>query len=103
MTATGENIRSILTKDPAPEGPAVEPVGQRTHRLIASLPTWVLWVLVLVWTVPSFGLLVRFRWPVPSAFMTKMSQFPVRFDSNATCFPSRDQTGSTFEKRPLVS
>jgi alpha-glucoside transport system permease protein len=59
MTATGENIRSILTKDPAPEGPAVEPVGQRTHRLIASLPTWVLWVLVLVWTVPSFGLLVN--------------------------------------------
>jgi alpha-glucoside transport system permease protein len=38
---------------------AMEPVGRKTHRLLAMVPTWVLWLLVLVWTVPTFGLLVN--------------------------------------------
>ncbi len=49
--------------DPTPAagaatGPTMEPVGQRTHRLLAAIPTWILWAIVVLWTVPSFGLLV---------------------------------------------
>jgi alpha-glucoside transport system permease protein len=38
--------------------PANEPVGARTHRVLSSVPTIVLWALVVLWTIPSFGLLV---------------------------------------------
>ncbi len=40
-------------------GRADEPVGVRTHRLLTALPTGVLWLLVVLWTIPSFGLLVQ--------------------------------------------
>jgi alpha-glucoside transport system permease protein len=36
-----------------------EPVGARTHRLLASVPTAVLWALVVLWTLPTVGLLVN--------------------------------------------
>ena len=39
-------------------GPSMEPVGQRTHRILSRVPTGVLWLIVVLWTVPSFGLLV---------------------------------------------
>jgi len=39
-------------------GSAMEPVGQRTHRVLAKVPTAVLWAIVVLWTIPSFGLLV---------------------------------------------
>ena len=39
-------------------GSAMEPVGQRTHRILSRVPTGVLWLIVVLWTVPSFGLLV---------------------------------------------
>ena len=29
------------------------------YRFLRSIPTWVLWLLVVVWTVPTFGLLVN--------------------------------------------
>ena len=35
-----------------------EPVGARTHRILTSLPTAVLWAVVVIWTIPSLGLLV---------------------------------------------
>ena len=38
--------------------PANEPVGARTHRVLGSLPTAVLWAIVLIWTIPTIGLLV---------------------------------------------
>ena len=38
--------------------PSVEPVGQRTHRVLSMVPTGVLWAIVVLWTIPSFGLLV---------------------------------------------
>jgi len=38
--------------------PALEPVGARTHRVLSKVPTGVLWVIVVLWTIPSFGLLV---------------------------------------------
>jgi alpha-glucoside transport system permease protein len=36
-----------------------EPVGARTHRLLAAVPTAVLWALVVLWTLPTVGLLVN--------------------------------------------
>ncbi|MBW3614875.1 MAG: carbohydrate ABC transporter permease [Actinobacteria bacterium] len=36
-----------------------EPVGARTHRVLATVPTAVLWALVILWTIPTFGLLVN--------------------------------------------
>jgi len=38
--------------------PTAEPVGQRTHRVLTALPTAVLWAVVVLWTVPSLGLLI---------------------------------------------
>ena len=38
--------------------PTDEPVGQRTHRVLSMVPTGVLWAIVVLWTIPSFGLLV---------------------------------------------
>jgi alpha-glucoside transport system permease protein len=29
------------------------------YRFLRSIPTWVLWLLVVVWTIPTFGLLVN--------------------------------------------
>ena len=36
---------------------------------------------------------MRSLWLVPSVFITKMSVFPVRFESNTIFFPSGDQAG----------
>jgi len=36
-----------------------EPVGARTHRVLTAVPTAVLWGLVVLWTIPTFGLLVN--------------------------------------------
>jgi alpha-glucoside transport system permease protein len=38
---------------------AAEPVGARTHRLLTAVPTTVLWALVILWTIPTVGLLVN--------------------------------------------
>src|SRR5262245_60249607 len=35
------------------------PVGVRLYRLLRSIPTTALWLLVVVWTVPTLGLLVN--------------------------------------------
>jgi len=35
-----------------------ETVGAKTHRVLTSLPTAVLWAVVVLWTIPSVGLLV---------------------------------------------
>jgi len=34
-------------------------VGDRIYQRLRDIPTWVLWGLVVVWTIPSFGLLVN--------------------------------------------
>jgi len=40
------------------------PVGERTHRALSWIPTWTLWLLVVIWTIPTIGLLVNsFRPP----------------------------------------
>jgi alpha-glucoside transport system permease protein len=37
---------------------ATEPVGQRMQRVLSMVPTWILWLIVIVWSIPTIGLLV---------------------------------------------
>src|SRR5215204_4894864 len=38
--------------------------GARLHGFLSRIPTALLWIVVLIWTIPSFGLLVNsFREP----------------------------------------
>ena len=37
---------------------AVAPTGQRIRQLLGATPTWVMWLIVVLWTVPTFGLFV---------------------------------------------
>ena len=38
----------------------VDPSRSRgVYRFLRSIPTWVLWLLVLVWVIPTLGLLVN--------------------------------------------
>jgi alpha-glucoside transport system permease protein len=48
--------------------PQNEPVGARTHRVLGSLPTAVLWVIVVIWTIPTIGLLVTSLRPEADQF-----------------------------------
>ena len=34
-------------------------VGVKTHRALTSIPTWILWILVVLWTIPTLGLLIN--------------------------------------------
>ncbi len=51
MTATAETrpVRAV----------AEPPIGWRLYRLLRAIPTWVLWGLVVVWSIPTVGLLVN--------------------------------------------
>lgn len=54
MTATAERTTSSgsgLT--------AKRPLGNRIYGFLRSIPTWFLWILVLVWSVPTFSLFVN--------------------------------------------
>ena len=37
---------------------AVAPTGQRIRQLLGAVPTWVMWLIVVLWTIPTFGLFV---------------------------------------------
>ncbi|MFP5327195.1 MAG: carbohydrate ABC transporter permease [Acidimicrobiia bacterium] len=52
-------IQAPLPPVPSAGREALEPVGARTHRLLTAVPTAVLWALVILWTIPTFGLLVN--------------------------------------------
>jgi alpha-glucoside transport system permease protein len=45
-----------------------EPIGARTHRALTSVPTWILWLLVVLWTIPTLGLLVNSFRPAGEQF-----------------------------------
>jgi alpha-glucoside transport system permease protein len=42
---------------PAPVGVGAG-LGPRIHRFLSAIPTWALWLIVLVWSIPTFGLFV---------------------------------------------
>jgi alpha-glucoside transport system permease protein len=43
---------------------ADEPVGARMKRFLTAIPTWVLWTVVVVWTIPTIGLFISSFRPV---------------------------------------
>jgi alpha-glucoside transport system permease protein len=49
---------------------ALEPVGARTHRLLGSVPTAILWALVILWSIPTIGLLVNSFRPANDQFQS---------------------------------
>ena len=52
MTTTAtKTTESVLT--------ARRPLGNRIYRFLRAIPTWFLWILVLLWTVPTFSLFVN--------------------------------------------
>ena len=46
----------------------LEPVGARTHRALSAVPTAVLWALVILWTIPTLGLLINSLRPGAAQF-----------------------------------
>ena len=39
--------------------PPRRPIGKTIYGFLRSVPTWVLWILVLLWTIPTLGLFVN--------------------------------------------
>ena len=54
MTATADR-----TATSSSEISARRPLGNRIYGFLRSIPTWFLWILVLVWSVPTFSLFVN--------------------------------------------
>ena len=54
------SVATDVPTDPSMFGAdgASQPIGKRVHRVLAAIPTWVLWMVVIVWTVPTLGLLI---------------------------------------------
>ena len=36
-----------------------KPLGKRIYGFLRAIPTWVLWIMVVLWTVPTIGLFVN--------------------------------------------
>ena len=47
-----------MTATAAKGGPR-QPIGKLIYGFLRAIPTWVLWTLVLLWTIPTFGLFVN--------------------------------------------
>jgi alpha-glucoside transport system permease protein len=59
----------VSIQPPLPVVPdGIMPVGARTHRALSAVPTAVLWALVVLWTIPTFGLLVSSLRPGAAQF-----------------------------------
>ena len=52
------------TETPGLLGSPLEPTGARMKRLLGAVPTWVLWLVCILWTIPTIGLLVSSFRPV---------------------------------------
>jgi alpha-glucoside transport system permease protein len=57
IAPTSPQAAATRTLDSGPEAGG-EPAGSRLHRLLGAVPTAVLWGLVLLWTIPTLGMLV---------------------------------------------
>jgi alpha-glucoside transport system permease protein len=51
MTNTAQKTRATLSEP--------RPLGKRVYGFLRSIPTWLLWVLVTLWTIPTFSLFVN--------------------------------------------
>ncbi|MBT8213315.1 MAG: carbohydrate ABC transporter permease, partial [Acidimicrobiia bacterium] len=40
-------------------GETEQALGSRVYRVLRSIPTWVLWLLVMVWSLPTFSLFIN--------------------------------------------
>jgi alpha-glucoside transport system permease protein len=76
---------SVATAPATGLGTADEPVGARTHRVLSSVPTVFLWGLVILWTIPSLGLLINSFRPeadqVSSGWWTVVTDPSFTFDN----------------------
>ena len=45
-------IRSTTTGD-------ADGAGRRAHRFLAGIPSWIVWALVILWTIPTLGLVIN--------------------------------------------
>lgn len=55
-------MTSVTTKGPDTKAPAERterPLGQRIYNFLRSIPTWILWILVILWTIPTWSLFVN--------------------------------------------
>jgi alpha-glucoside transport system permease protein len=52
-------MTSTATKTTQGALTARRPLGKRIYRFLRALPTWFLWFLVLLWTIPTFSLFVN--------------------------------------------
>ena len=57
--AAGAGVRATMTAGIVNPDQRVDGAGGAVYRFLRSIPTWVLWLLVIVWSIPTFGLLVN--------------------------------------------
>ncbi|MFQ5554538.1 MAG: carbohydrate ABC transporter permease [Acidimicrobiia bacterium] len=62
MTTTTKTTGQTAAQRAREEG-----LGPRIYGFLRAIPTWILWLLVIIWTIPTFGLLV-------SSFRTRDAQ-----------------------------
>lgn len=67
---------------------AEEPVGSRMKRLLTAVPTWVLWIIVIIWTIPTIGLLVSSIRPVEDVVTSGWWTYFTNFEFGSTTFES---------------
>ena len=51
MTNTTERAKATVSVH--------RPLGKRIYGFLRSIPSWILWVLVILWTIPTFSLFVN--------------------------------------------
>ncbi len=64
MAATSTASTTVDPVDSGGTQAAASVVGEdggtaRVYRLLSSIPTWLLWIIVMVWTLPTFSLFVN--------------------------------------------
>ncbi len=60
MTTTAEpTAPEAVDGGPLAKLTARRPLGKRIYGFLRSFPTWLLWILVVIWTIPTFSLFVN--------------------------------------------